>query len=399
MGLPKEELRISTLVPAFFRCPISLEVMRDPVSLCTGVTYERANIEKWMDAGNNVCPATREALKSSELIPNHTLRRLIQEWCLSKGFDRIPTPKSPANPSKIRRMAQEICNMDDAMAGLEALKTLNNMAKTSSRNRKCMQAAGILKVLAQLIVSRDPCYHDREMVREAVGVITCFESLDEATRQILRGPRTLSFLESLLSDHEKEARMNTAVLVEILSRDISFAREIGSREAIVEALISLLREEEAEEASINALFNFCAVARNRVKIAVCGHSIDALTTIVMNGKEKRIKERALGVMEALSTVAEGRAAIEDSTLAIGGVVKSLLRVSPMADEYSVGIMWRLCLKSCEDDVLNESLLAGALNKLLMFVQIDSTSPATKAKANQLLKLLSPLRHSHYNHAS
>ena len=45
-----------------FRCPISLEVMRDPVTLSTGQTYERGAIRRWLAAGNSTCPITRKPL-------------------------------------------------------------------------------------------------------------------------------------------------------------------------------------------------------------------------------------------------------------------------------------------------------------------------------------------------
>lgn len=47
-------------VPSFFRCPISLDLMKSPVSLCTGVTYDRSSIQRWLDGGNNTCPATMQ---------------------------------------------------------------------------------------------------------------------------------------------------------------------------------------------------------------------------------------------------------------------------------------------------------------------------------------------------
>ncbi|KAJ1440779.1 Zinc finger, RING/FYVE/PHD-type [Sesbania bispinosa] len=34
-------------VPALFLCPISLQLMRDPVTVCTGITYDRENIARW----------------------------------------------------------------------------------------------------------------------------------------------------------------------------------------------------------------------------------------------------------------------------------------------------------------------------------------------------------------
>lgn len=33
------------IVPNHFRCPISLELMKDPVTLSTGITYDRETIE------------------------------------------------------------------------------------------------------------------------------------------------------------------------------------------------------------------------------------------------------------------------------------------------------------------------------------------------------------------
>ncbi|KAJ7971683.1 RING-type E3 ubiquitin transferase [Quillaja saponaria] len=87
-------------VPPFFLCPISLEIMKDPVTISTGITYDRESIEKWLFSGkNNSCPVTKQPLtESTDLTPNHTVRRLIQAWCTvnaSHGVERIPTPKPP----------------------------------------------------------------------------------------------------------------------------------------------------------------------------------------------------------------------------------------------------------------------------------------------------------------
>ncbi|KAH1194037.1 E3 ubiquitin-protein ligase PUB22 [Glycine max] len=86
-------------IPAHFLCPISLQLMRDPVTVCIGITYDRENIERWLfSCKNNTCPVTKQCLLDHGLTPNHTLRRLIQSWCTlnaSLGVERIPTPKSP----------------------------------------------------------------------------------------------------------------------------------------------------------------------------------------------------------------------------------------------------------------------------------------------------------------
>jgi hypothetical protein len=81
----EEEEAAAAVVPSFFKCPISLELMRDPMVLCTGQSYKWSNIEPWLEAGNHTCPATMQTLASLELVPNHTLRCLIQNWCEAHG--------------------------------------------------------------------------------------------------------------------------------------------------------------------------------------------------------------------------------------------------------------------------------------------------------------------------
>ena len=58
-------------------CPITCEIMKDPVLCCEdGHTYERVAIEEWF-AINNTSPATSQHLESTALAPNHVVRKLI----------------------------------------------------------------------------------------------------------------------------------------------------------------------------------------------------------------------------------------------------------------------------------------------------------------------------------
>jgi hypothetical protein len=60
------------------RCPISLEVMRDPVIAGDGHSYERESIERWLQT-HRTSPMTGRPLHSRNLIPNHRLRSLIDD--------------------------------------------------------------------------------------------------------------------------------------------------------------------------------------------------------------------------------------------------------------------------------------------------------------------------------
>ncbi|XP_030456577.1 U-box domain-containing protein 3 isoform X1 [Syzygium oleosum] len=68
-------------IPPYFRCPLSLELMMDPVIVASGQTYERASIQKWLDYGLTVCPKTRQLLTHTHLIPNYTVKAMVEGWC------------------------------------------------------------------------------------------------------------------------------------------------------------------------------------------------------------------------------------------------------------------------------------------------------------------------------
>lgn len=63
-----------------FYCPITRDVMMNPVETSSGQTFERSAIEKWFSDGNKSCPLTMNSLDTSVLRPNKTLRQSIEEW-------------------------------------------------------------------------------------------------------------------------------------------------------------------------------------------------------------------------------------------------------------------------------------------------------------------------------
>ena len=73
-------LRISREeIPANFTCPITTELMKDPVIASDGHTYERCAIAQWF-ARARTSPTTNEPVPTTQLIPNHTARSMIAEF-------------------------------------------------------------------------------------------------------------------------------------------------------------------------------------------------------------------------------------------------------------------------------------------------------------------------------
>jgi len=63
--------------PEYLCCPISSEIMTDPVMTPNGKTYERESIEDWIER-KGTDPATRVALTIQDLRPNDALKAVIQ---------------------------------------------------------------------------------------------------------------------------------------------------------------------------------------------------------------------------------------------------------------------------------------------------------------------------------
>eukprot|EP00041_Stephanoeca_diplocostata_P028610 m.821782 g.821782 ORF g.821782 m.821782 type:complete len:709 (-) comp23402_c0_seq19:1497-3623(-) len=69
----------SSSCPHSFICPITREVMVNPVSTSDGHSYERESIIKWL-RHNKTSPVTGAVLVTTILTVNHALRNSIEEW-------------------------------------------------------------------------------------------------------------------------------------------------------------------------------------------------------------------------------------------------------------------------------------------------------------------------------
>lgn len=71
--------KIKGEVPDALCCPISMELMTDPVIAADGHTYERKEITAWFQ-NNRTSPKTQLELRSPLLIPNHGAKAMISDY-------------------------------------------------------------------------------------------------------------------------------------------------------------------------------------------------------------------------------------------------------------------------------------------------------------------------------
>ena len=73
-------------VPEEFTCPLTLEIMNDPVMTREGKNFERKAIIEWLNRGNTTCPLSRRPMSFGKLIPNAALRMRIEQWKRDHGI-------------------------------------------------------------------------------------------------------------------------------------------------------------------------------------------------------------------------------------------------------------------------------------------------------------------------
>ncbi|CAK9211466.1 unnamed protein product [Sphagnum troendelagicum] len=412
-------------IPSYFRCPISFNLMKDPVSLCTGITYDRVSIQRWFDNGNTTCPATMQQVHSRDLTPNHTLRRLIQEWSVKNlsqelGIvERIPTPKQPADLLQVHHMLQDIT---DGYMRLENLQRLHGLARDSEKNRRCVLEAGAVPVLASVITAAAAVVTG--CVEEALATLALLPMDDEKTRKSLTGPTQLEQMNWFLTNgccSSRDSRVYAAcLLANLVEQDVEFKSAMASQPLLLEGLVSLLKEEAATAAvsrscnnnnnnrgsaaaaaragaiaSLKCFAAICLARKIRVKAIDAGVApalVDTLMLQVQPSSEElqleneTVTELAVCVLDLICACAEGRAAVCDRVEAITALVKIVLRQSKLATEHALAALWAICRSTADSHIQLEAVRAGLFTKLLVLVQSDH-DPRTKAIAGHLLRLL------------
>ena len=76
--------------PAHLCCPVSLDLLRDPVMAADGFTYEREAIKRWLET-HDTSPQTNDKLPHRTLTPNIALRQAVKEWVAQRDLRLEPS--------------------------------------------------------------------------------------------------------------------------------------------------------------------------------------------------------------------------------------------------------------------------------------------------------------------
>ncbi|GLJ55810.1 hypothetical protein SUGI_1198270 [Cryptomeria japonica] len=235
-------------IPSYFLCPISMQLMADPVTMSTGSTYDRHSIEKWISTmGNSTCPLTKQPLHNTDLTPNHTLHRIIQQWCVlnsSTGVHRISTPRPPLDADRLNKLLQDMDSFK-----VKSLKKLRSAAAESEGNRQFIASFAAPPALISIIESYSTesdeagCSYDVAVAcEEALGILYSLPLPDETLDSIATS-KCLASLAAILKRGTSSARFYSSMLLQTLSRKGLERLVMNANDELIEGLLELLTEE------------------------------------------------------------------------------------------------------------------------------------------------------------
>ncbi|CAO2163407.1 unnamed protein product [Urochloa humidicola] len=317
------------VTPEALQCPITLELMTDPVTVSTGQTYDRASINKWLKSGCRTCPVTGERLRSGDLVPNLAARGIIEQVLLSRG---VPIPHEHSASGKHRRAVDKtaapfgaaaaggarlaaaflVARLSMAGPGTgttttahEQRKAVHEVRKLSKRNvfyRACLVEAGAVPWLLHLLSSTG----DAAAQDNAVAALLNVSKYPAGRRALVEAGGALLVVDAVGIPARVEARQNAAAVLFYLSSNPEYCEEITRIPESIPALVNLARHGayRGRKNALVALYGLlqCADAHAR---AVSAGAVPALAALLLGGcGGDRDEDLAVDAVALLARLAE-----------------------------------------------------------------------------------------------
>ncbi|XP_062222100.1 U-box domain-containing protein 11-like [Phragmites australis] len=386
-SLSKVKKPDSVAIPEDFRCPVSLELMRDPVIVSTGQTYERAFIQRWIDCGNRTCPKTQQKLHNLTLTPNYVLRSLIMQWCEEKGIEPPSRSKNDGSSLEIGgdRLAVEALVRNLSSSSLDERKSaaaeIRSLAKKSTDNRILLAESSAIPALVKLLSSKD-----LKTQEHAVTALLNLSIYDQNKELIVVAGAIVPIIQ-VLRMGSMEARENAAAAIFSLSLIDDNKIMIGSTPGAIEALVELLQtgSSRGRKDAATALFNLCIYQANKVR-AVRAGILAPLIRMLQDSSRTGAIDEALTILSVLVSHRECKTAISKGH-AIPFLIDLLRSGQARNKENAAAILLALCKKDAEN-----LACIGRLGAQIPLTELAKTgTDRAKRKATSLLEHLSKLQ--------
>ncbi|CAL9111619.1 unnamed protein product [Musa textilis] len=269
-----------------FFCPITKRIMDDPVTIESGITFERKAIAEWFGRFKNVsetitCPATGIKLQSRVLNSNIALRTIIAEWKRRNEVKRI-------------KVAHNVLLLDKSEAMvLDAIRDLNILSQKRRYNRGEMHNLGITKLLTSFLE------HKNMMVwTEALKLLRLLVEDEEGKvrdclQVIVANTNALERTTEMLSSNNASVRHESIAFLLELSETETLMENIGYTAGCILTLITMKYNESAgslaAEKAEKILKNLEKYPRNIKSMAEYGYLEPLLDHLISGTEEVQIE--------------------------------------------------------------------------------------------------------------
>ena len=377
-------------IPTDFRCPITLDLMTDPVVVATGQTYDRTSVTQWIESGHNTCPKTGQTLAHTNLIPNRALKSLIAMWCREH---RIPYAAADGSDGQTcaasNKAALEATKMTVSfllgklVSSSQSIETVNRivyelrvLAKTDSNSRACIGEAGAIPLLVRHLGSENP-----SLQVNAVTTMLNLSILEANKARIMETDGALNgVIEVLRSGATWEAKGNAAATIFSLSGVSVYRKRLGKKTRLLKGLIELAKDGPAGSKR-DALVAILSLAGDR---EIAGKLVEHGVLDMIKDVMDELPEEAMTILEMVVKKGGFVAVIAASHLT-GKLVGVLRSGTDRTKESAIATLVIICRKGGAEMV--SELAKIATIEVLIWELMGTGTARAKRKAASLMRIL------------
>ncbi|XP_042475054.1 U-box domain-containing protein 9-like [Macadamia integrifolia] len=373
--------------PDHFRCPLSKELMKDPVILASGQTYDRLYIQKWLKGGNRTCPETEQVLSHVLLTPNYLVKDMISQWCKKQGIEMADPVQGNEDEliTQADRKNFELLLEKIKSESISEQKFAAKELRLLTKRMPCYRALfgefansipSLLYPLSLRVVDMHPDLHE-----DLITTVMNLSIHDSNKKLVAETPKVIPQLIDSLNYGTIETRTNAAAALFTLSALDSNKTLIG-KEGALKPLIKLLDEGQplAMKDAASAIFSLCYVQENKIRAVNDG----AVMVILKKIMDRVLVDEMLTILAMLSS---HQRAIEE--MGENGAVRGLLSIIREStckrnQENCIAILYNICFhdRTKWKEMRDEENANGTISELVR----TGTSRA-KRKANSILERL------------
>ncbi|KAG7032352.1 U-box domain-containing protein 45 [Cucurbita argyrosperma subsp. argyrosperma] len=353
MPLPPEELR----------CPISLQLMYDPVIIDSGQTYERICIEKWFSDGHKTCPKTQQRLSHLSMTPNYSVKGLIANWCEHNG---VPIPDGP--PTSLDLNYWRLALSDSESGTSRSVDNVGGSHTLKEVKVVPLEESGSIKVDEENEADDNTC------TEESSNFIT-LESC-------------VNFMTVLTEEGDLRTKCRVVEQIRLALKDDDEARILmganGFAEALMEFLTLALIEEngDAQESGAMALFNLSVNNNRNREMMIAAGVISLLENMILKAN---LHGPATALYLNLSCLEDAKPIISSSR-AVPFLIQLLTRNGE--SQTKLDALHTLYNLSTTPSIIPVLLSAGVIAGLQSFIAAPSDSTWTETSLAILINIAS-----------